>query len=206
MKKIFDLDSPFVHVLNRFTDILVLNALFLLTCLPVFTIGAAWTALYSVALKMVRGEEAYIAKSYFKAMKQNFRQATVMGAGMGGMCLVLYFDFHIMQQSGGQMSGPVQKLLAGICLVFFMLALYVFPMLARYENTIWNTLNNAFITAVQHIPCTLAMAAISAGSVAVTFFSIRTAVYGIPFWLLGGFALIACVNAWFLRRVFDRYE
>ena len=75
---IFDEGSPVLRFLNRVTDLLVLNLLALLMCLPVVTVGASLTAMHYVLLKLVRDEEGYIAKSFFRSFKRNFLQATVI--------------------------------------------------------------------------------------------------------------------------------
>ena len=78
MKKLFDIDNPVIAFLSRLADLIGLNFLFLICCLPVFTIGAAWTALYYVTVKMVRKEESYIWKDFFKSFRENFKQATLI--------------------------------------------------------------------------------------------------------------------------------
>ena len=73
--KIFDLDSPLMNVLNKMADLMWLNILTLICCIPVITAGAALTSMHYVALKIVRNEESYITRSFFKSFKTNFRQA-----------------------------------------------------------------------------------------------------------------------------------
>ncbi len=203
MKKLLDLDSPVIRLLGRLTDLMALNIIFLASCLPVITVGAAWTALYYVTLKMVRNEESYIFSSYWKAFRENFRQATVIWGGVLCMLVVLVLDFRMTGplENGG--LKPLQMLLAGVGLLFSMLVLYVFPLLARFQNTIPKMLQNALLIAVRHLPSTMA---VTAGSVSVTFLSSQTFVYGIPFWALFGFAVTAYANSWFFRRVFEKYE
>ncbi len=206
MKKLLDLDSPVIRLLGRLTDLMALNIIFLAFCLPVITVGAAWTALYYVTLKMVRNEESYIFSSYWKAFRENFRQATVIWGGVLCMLVVLVLDFRMTGplENGG--LKPLQMLLAGVGLLFSMLVLYVFPLLARFQNTIPKMLQNALLIAVRHLPSTIAVLAVTAGSVSVTFLSSQTFVYGIPFWALFGFAVTAYANSWFFRRVFEKYE
>ena len=76
--KIFDLDSPLMNVLNKMADLMWLNILTLICCIPVITAGAALTSMHYVALKIVRNEESYITRSFFKSFKTNFRQATLI--------------------------------------------------------------------------------------------------------------------------------
>ncbi len=120
------------------------------------------------------------------------------------MGVVLFLDFSMMQGMGGY--GLVWKLLAGICLVFWIMALYLFPMLARFDNTLRAAVNNALVMAARHPRCTLAMLAVTGAGAGLTLLTNGTVIYGIPFWILIGFAFISYVNARFLRRVFDQYE
>lgn len=71
--KIFNLDSPFMQFLSKMTDLLLLNLVAGICCVPIVTIGASLTALNYVTLKMVRNEDCYIFKSYFKSFKENFK-------------------------------------------------------------------------------------------------------------------------------------
>ena len=73
----FKLDSPLMNFLNKLCDIMILNILVLVFSLPIFTIGAAVTAGYYMSFKMVKNEENYIVKGFWKAFKENFRQSTV---------------------------------------------------------------------------------------------------------------------------------
>ena len=67
MGRIFDMDSPVMRFLGRLADLMILNLVTLLCCLPVVTIGASLTAMHYVLLKMVRNEESYIVRSFFKS-------------------------------------------------------------------------------------------------------------------------------------------
>ena len=78
MGRIFSLDSPLFSFLNKVADLILLNILTMICCLPIITIGASMTALHYVVLKMVRDEESYIVRSYFKSFRQNFKQATII--------------------------------------------------------------------------------------------------------------------------------
>ena len=75
---IFEEGSPFQRFLNKVADLLILNLITLVMCVPIITIGAALTAMHYVLLKMVRGEEGYIVKSFFRSFKREFGQATIL--------------------------------------------------------------------------------------------------------------------------------
>ena len=76
--KLFNPESRFMEALSTISDLMILNLVTLVCCLPVITIGAALTGMHYVLLKMVRREEGYIVRSYFKSFKENFLQATII--------------------------------------------------------------------------------------------------------------------------------
>ena len=96
-------------------------------------------------------------------------------------------------------------LLAAIAMLAALTLLYVFPVLAKFDNTILNTIKNAFFMAIGNLPRTLLMAAVIVGSVVLTFLSQQTIAIGLLVWIMCGFALIAFLNAHILVKVFDRY-
>ena len=102
--KIFDLDSPLMNVLNKMADLMWLNILTLICCIPIITAGAAFTSMHYVALKIVRNEESYITRSFFKSFKTNFRQATLIWLMILLIAAVLGGDYYIITKSGIQFS------------------------------------------------------------------------------------------------------
>ena len=80
-----------MRFLSKVADMIILNILFLITCIPIFTIGASMTALYYVTLRMVSGEEGPVSKDYFRSFKQNFRQATVIWLILMSSCWYMTF-------------------------------------------------------------------------------------------------------------------
>ena len=69
MDRLFNMDNKFFTVMGRVADLIMLNVVFLICCLPIVTIGASLTALHYVTLKMTRNEESYIIRSFFKSFK-----------------------------------------------------------------------------------------------------------------------------------------
>ena len=72
----FSLDSKFSQIMGRVFDLMMLNIIFLIMCIPIVTIGANFTAMYYVTLKMIKNEETYIFRTYWKSFRENFKQAT----------------------------------------------------------------------------------------------------------------------------------
>lgn len=205
MRGLFNMDGPVWQALGRLADLVILNLFFVITCIPIVTIGAATTALYSVTLKMVKDEDSYILKGYWKAFKENFRQSTIMWLVMLVTGIVLYMDFRIVSSMTASASKIYLVLLLAITLVMVMGILYIFPLQAKFYNTIKGTIKNAFLMALANLPYTAIITVITIGSIILTFINGTTLYYGLLIWLLIGFSIIAHLNSRFFMKVFDPY-
>ena len=99
MGRFFNLDSPLMTFLSKMADLMILNLLTLLCCLPIITAGDAMTALYYMTIKMVKNEECYIVKGYFKSFKENFKQATIIWLIALVVGIIFAGDFMILRNS-----------------------------------------------------------------------------------------------------------
>ena len=79
LKNIFDMENPVMRAMGIAADLLILNALTVLCCLPVLTAGAAYTALNDVALRIVRGDDPYPVRTYFRSFRRNLKQGSALG-------------------------------------------------------------------------------------------------------------------------------
>ena len=95
MNRFFNMDNKFFVFMGRVADLILLNILCILCCIPIITAGASITSLYYVTLKMARDEESYIIRSFFHAFKQNFKQATIINIIMLLTAGVLFVDLRI---------------------------------------------------------------------------------------------------------------
>lgn len=206
MGSFFSLDSPLMRFLSRLSDIFILNVLFLLCCIPVVTIGASATALYTVTLKMARNEESYITKGFFKAFKSNFKISTMIWIIMLVIGIILGLDYRITSTFAGTMGKIMQIAILIIGTFYTITMLYLFPYVARFVNNIKNSIKNALLFSILNLPYTILIAVITFAPVFVTFLTGKTLVYGLFVWVFFGFAAIAYVNSLLFRRIFAKYE
>ena len=199
MRWLFDMENPVMRALSTTADLIMLNLLTVLCCLPVVTVGAALTALYTSAIKIVRGEETAPVKDYFRAFRANFKQGTVLGLVFLLVFAVLIVDYL----AAGNAVSILRPVIAAIALLVLMLGQYAFAMLARYENTLWGTLKNALLLSIGYFPRTLGMAAFAA---ALWLLAIQFLRYGAPILFLFGFSLPCYVTILLLQKVFDHLE
>ncbi len=205
MGKFFNLDSPVMRVLGKAADLMILNLVFIACCLPIVTIGASITALSYVTLKMADGTEGYIVKSFFKSFKQNFRQATVIWLVLLVLGVAIGLDFYLASSLEGNVSTVIRFFLMVSGMVYLMIFIYVFPLLARFYNTIAGTLKNALLISIGNLPRTLLAMVIIIASVVLTFWNGYTLSYGLMVWVLMGFALVAFVNSKIQNPVLAKY-
>lgn len=203
-EKSFAINNPVMISIGKLGDIALLNFYFVICCLPIVTIGASITALYSTTLKLVRGEEEGITKSFFGAFKLNFKQATFIWLVMLFLGIFLMLDFYLVSQ----MENPNLLLLYGlyfICGVYMFTLMYVFPILARFENTTKDTIINAMLMFVAHLPQTVLMIGIALASGLLLMLPYVEAIVLFAFTFFGP-ALLALVWSYFFKGIFDKYE
>lgn len=204
MRNLFNIDSPLMRFLSKVADMIILNILFLITCIPIFTIGASMTALHYVTLRMVSGEEGAVSKDYFRSFRQNFRQATVIWLILVAFALLLSYDIRLVWNGGGYVNTVVKVLsvIAGVALV--MVLLYVFAILAKFNNSVKGTIRNAVAISLAAFPKTVSMFILLVSCAALTFYTETTIRWGLLFWLTPGFATVAYFNSILLRKTFER--
>ena len=200
--KIFDLDSPLMNVLNKMADLMWLNILTLIFCIPVITAGAALTSMHYVALKIVRNEESYITRSFFKSFKTNFRQATLIWLLLMLVAAILGGDYYIITKSGMQFSQVLVVLIMAAGVLVICTSLYVFPVLAKFDNTIMGTIRNAFIMSILQLPKTVVMFVMAFFPLIIYLVSLRL----IPIIFLFGFSLPAYASAMLYNKFFQKLE
>lgn len=206
MGRFFNMDNKFFVFMGKIADLCMLNLLCIICCIPIVTAGASLTALYYVTMKMVRNEEAYIFRSFFRSFKQNFKQATVINIIMLAAAALLYIDTNI----AGKMGQPAGKILGMIfvafTLLYVMILLYVYPLLAKFYNSVKNTFKNAILMAIRHLPYTILMLLICACPILILFIpSFQIQMSLIMLVILFGPAVIAYGNSHFFVRIFDKY-
>lgn len=206
MPGIFAADSALMRTLTRIADVMILNILFIATSLPIVTVGASLTALNATAMRIVEGTEHSITRDYFTAFRRDLRQSTtialilaVIGAGFAA------WYFVVTQLVS---DAVLQFVLLAVWFVLLFVAatsvLFVFPYLARFEDSTRDVLRNARLIGLRHPLAALAVLAITVLAIVVTVFSPQVTGYGL-FWLLIGFGGLAVVHAVVFTRVFARY-
>lgn len=201
----FSPDSKFMEIFGRITDLILLNILFLITCLPVFTIGAATAALYTMCFRLMREEYSGIIKPYFKAFRDNFKTATAAwGIVLVAALPALYYLSQTIQMEGVLRYSSLLFLL--ILAVVLMAASYGFPWISQFENTAVQSLKNGLILSISRLPRTAAVLAINLMPAIVWFVNPELFIQVSFLWVALYFAAAAYMNTGLLWHVFKPYR
>ena len=198
----FKLDSPLMNFLNKLCDIMILNILVLVFSLPIFTIGAAVTAGYYMSFKMVKNEENYIVKGFWKAFKENFRQSTALWLIILAVCGVLFVGYRIVLYSGLSFDRWLRLGLITVTLIIALGVSFVFALQARFTNTVKHTLKNSFLMALSHLPSAVLFVVSYAVPVILLYFIPQI----LPVIVLLAIGLLIYLKSFLFLKIFKKYE
>lgn len=206
MGSLFQTDNLVWRWVGRIADLIVLNFLFLVCSIPVVTIGASCTAMYSVTLKAVKDEESYIFKGFLKAFKENFVQSTAAWLILAAVGIVLLTDLRFAAGVPGMAGTLFEVFLYALLFVYAVLLLYIFPYIARFHATLGQVFKNSALISIGSLPFTLLLVTLNGGMALVTFLNADILGKMAVFWLIIGFACMAFLSSAFYRTIFAKYE
>ena len=151
-----NMDSGIMRALAKITDVMLLQFAFILTSLPVFTVGAGLTALFATTRKVKHDSVTSTLRTYFTEFKANFKRSTIVWILFLLAGAVLYFD--IAYYSAQEKTGLNTLMLVGawvLAVVVYMAAVYAFPLIAWFENGVKAHLKNALLMSVSHFLTTV---------------------------------------------------
>ncbi|MCI9621512.1 MAG: YesL family protein [Dorea sp.] len=162
MNHLFNLDGPVLQFINKIVYSVYLNILWFICSIPIVTIGASTTALFYVTLKISKNEEGSITKAFFHSFKENLRQGTVIWLILLAFGIILGIDGYVLYHM------RFENVFWTLCTAVFCVAaaayaiilMYIFPLLARFDNTIGAMFKNALFIGVRFLFCTALMAVI----------------------------------------------
>ena len=157
MKNLLDLDGPLVRALSDLNTLVILNILTALFCIPVITAGASVAAMHFVIMEMFENRGDGVIKEFWKRFKENLKNATPVWLILLAAAMFIYVDCRIIM--GGQMGLP-RAMLVPLYIGAFIeasIAVYAFPLTARFVYSTGATFKNSAILAVANFPRTVLM-------------------------------------------------
>lgn len=201
MNSLLNPDNPVMQFITKIVYSVYLNILWFVCCIPVVTAGAATTALYYVTLKMAKNEEGGITKSFFKAFKENFKQSTIVWLILLALGIVLGIDGYVLWHM--RFENAFWTVITAIFLVaaaaYLIVVMYIFPLMARFDNTIFAMFKNSLFIGMRFLLCTALVAVIH---LAMLFVIINLFTPAVIF----GEGLCAFLSSYFLANILKLCE
>ena len=206
MSRFFNPDNPVMEFIAKIFDLVILNLIFIFSCVPIITIGASTSALSYVTLKMVRGEDPYIWRNFWKSFRQNFKQGTLVWIFSILIFIFLGMDFYIINSQNTSLFAVVRILLWIVCAVALSVFLYVFPVISHFVCTTKQALKHALLMTFGHLPYTLMMLALA--GLLLFLCSSSSKLFAMIVVLSGicGFSVVSFVYSIMFDRIFQKYE
>lgn len=198
-------DNPIVILLCTIGNLVVLNLLFLLCCVPVITIGDALSALYFSLIHRMRDSSSFYTKDFLKAMRMNFRQSTLTWLVCLILIFLLYGDYRIFSSKGLAPNSILFYFFVVLGALIFFTAEYVFPVIASFENRLPVLLSNSFTFAAKNAGWTLLLAALFIGPAAFCIMDRPLWPLYAAIWFFIGFSLTAWIASFIFLRIFRPY-
>ncbi len=197
-------ESKLKRGMDIFGCLFALNVVFVISCIPIVTIGAAFTALYAMMYKIQRRDDYTVVREYFIEFRQNFKRGTISWLIIVCVCVILWGQYtYVCNFEGGLVSFySVALVVEGV--VFALVLPFVFPLLAYFDNTVGNTFKNAFFLAVSNLGSWIKMSVAWVATIAFSFGYEIIILNTWYLWLLLMFALLAYGTSLTARKVFDR--
>ena len=206
MGRIFNYEGKFFEALEKISDIIVLNFLFIISCIPIITIGASLTATYSVAMKATNDKNVYIGREFLKIFKENFKKSTIVWIILFVIGIFIGVDFYICRFIPSVIvSNSIRFICTLAAIILGFMIIYVFPLISKFENNIKNTMINSILISIQNLPYTLIMLVVSLLPIGSLILFSNYWGQIIFFDTVIAYGIVAYVNSIFLNKVLNKY-
>lgn len=199
----FKYDNKFHRIMTFGFDFMMLNALFLIMSLPVVTIGANVTALYSVGFQILKKDESSLYKTYFKSFKENFKQATGVWCLFLGIILILFWNLTLLGQTT-DIPSIVSTLTIIFLLITLIFLLYMFPLISKFENSLYVHAKNILLLSIGYFPYTILLMLVNFGPMFIVYrwFPSQYMLVVYSYFIIG-FVLTIVLNTIIFYRIFS---
>ena len=158
----FSYDGKLMEILNKLGEIILLNIVFLLCCVPIVTIGPALTSFYYAMIKSVRRERGGPIREFMNSMKRTFARGVLLTLGIAVWMALLHLGIQ-MARAGAEDTVTFPMVLYGVLIaVSICVLIYVFPVFSRFEMKMLQIIKLSFVMSIRFLPVTAAVALVSA--------------------------------------------
>jgi uncharacterized membrane protein YesL len=198
-------DSLLGRFFGKIGDIILLNILFIICSIPIFTIGISYTSMEYAFMKQLKESDTSLCRAFFKSFKENFRQSTISWIIIIFLSFVTYVDINIFRPNGIMPYLPLYYLFLLVSFIICFSSLFLFPVIAAFKNNLKNLWIQAFFLAAKNIPYTLLMCIIFIVPLYLTFTDLDFFLLYLTLWIVFGFGLIGYIYSIIFLHIFKPY-
>ena len=199
MQGLFRYDGGFAKVFGKIADVVCLSLLWLLSSLPVITMGAGFCALYTTVYKVIRYDRTGLWREYWHSFRQNFKQATISWICLLAVYFLIGFSglnaYAMFEQN--KLGGGILVMLGIAAVLVTMWACCLFPCISRFHNTLGTTMKNCMLIVLANI--------IPAIGVLVLLLLAILLMLGDPIGVMFAPVCCTCLSSYILEKVFRKY-
>lgn len=202
MNRLFTPDGPVISFCAKLADLMLLNILFLIACVPVITIGAAVSAMYYVTLKMViYKEDNHVLRTFLRSFAQNFKKSTAAWLIYGCIFSVLAVDYFVFTRFSVQTPLVIKLFSITVFIATVMNMNCTLAQLGFFDNKLKQTLKNSLLICV----ASFAKCLMSAILFVTPIYLLICVKETFPVVLLVGFSGCIYIGSLLWKDVFPRY-
>lgn len=201
MASFFSQKHPATIFLTAVCNLIFVNFCFVLTCIPIITIGASLTAMNRITIKILLGENPHVFNEYFKSFKQNFKQSTILWIILAGITGFFCWEIYLINTVLDPQFGWTQYPLYFLLLAVFSCMAYAFPIIAWFDENNKQVIKNSLLLSLANIPSTIFFAIITLALGLVTYVYPMLVMSIMCFM---GFSLVGLLESIFLKRIFEK--
>lgn len=172
MGSFFNLDNPAFTFLGKLFDIVVLELVYFICCIPIITIGPATAALYYTIVKVIRKDRGYLLKEFFHSFKENFKVGTISWIIILVFGVILYMNINIAKQMEGNLGVVLYYIYCSATVLVLITTIYIFPVLSRFQLGVLQLFKTSFFLAIKHFPSTILLAVLSVAFGLISYITI----------------------------------
>ena len=206
IKAAFDTDNFLMRFCEKVLDIVTVNLLFVVSCLPIVTIGIAKISLYQTIFEVKRSRRIPVFKIYIRAFKQNLKLGLQLGLLELGIFLISVVDLSLFWGQTSLGFQLIKAICLGILIFLTLVMLASYPIAARYELTWKEVLQKGLLLVSFNFVWFFLMLAIILLIIMLLYLSGFTLVLGGSAFLLFGFGLLAFCQAGLMEKLFAKYQ
>jgi uncharacterized membrane protein YesL len=201
MREFFSLEGSFNKYAGFVADMFILSFIWIFFSIPIITIGASTTALFYVSTRRIANREGYISSDFWSAFKSNFKRATLIWLVLMVLILVIIYNMWLAIENPDMLGAMGRFILPAqivILLEVLFMAIYIFPVTARFDMGLLESVKSVFFMANRHFLTSVMCLGVLVGLV----FSIL--LFEPILFLIPG--IYAMISSYLIMRVFKKYR